>query len=247
MKIICVIGMGRSGTSLLAQILMRLGVYFGEPDELIGVTPQNERGQFEHKAISNILQGALCANGIDWWLTEKTVRSGWYSTMGAIEARRTIADQIRDLQLSADTASGETRIGIKDSRATLLLPLVDSVIKQPGCDIIPGTKSPAWAQSKPNHVVYLRCLRDPHAVAASVAQAAISGTAPTQRECFGIWANYYTAAREVSCLDVWFEDWFSDPGVQLARVNSYIGGDLSFDANKQAALDVIDPELRHHE
>lgn len=223
MKIVCIIGMGRSGTSLLAQILMRLGVYFGEPDELVGVTPQNVRGQFEHKRISNVLESCLRANGIDWWLTEKTILSGWYTSSGAEEARRTIADQVAGLRLATSTRPDKI-VGFKDSRATLLLPLIESALHR--------------------DVVYLRCLRSPHAVTASVAKAAIPGTAPTRRECYGIWANYYMAARAVSCLDVWYDDWFKSPAQQLERVAKHIGIER---VPEFEALAAIDPELCHHE
>lgn len=235
MKIVCIIGMGRSGTSLLAQILMRLGVYFGEPDELIGVTPNNARGQFEHKAISDILQGALVANGIDWWLTEKTIPSSWYSSESACEAGNAIQDYLIDLTRRAPADF----VGFKDSRATLLLPLVNSVL----------------ARRIPH--VYLRCLRYPRAVASSVIRALPPGVVLTQRECFSIWANYYTAIRALpkdienrlsNVLDVWYEDWFTLPGAQLQRVCKHLG--IPIDAELQAradeALDVIDPELRHH-
>ena len=240
MKIVCIIGIGRSGTSLLAQILSRLGAYFGEPDELIGPTTTNERGHYEHKAINTILESALAANGVSW-LTDKPIPADWYLSTGAIEAQQAILGHLGRLRGAAASLNSCGHpvgvLGFKNPRTALFLSLFRSVF--------------ASLQLDP---VYICCLRDPYAVAASVARVTPRAAATpevasvTLRECLGIWANYYALTRTVldyPVLDVWYEDWFTDPKRQLVSVKSHLGIDAIY-GDTLAALDVIDPELRHY-
>ena len=46
---VCIAGMHRSGTSMVARILSECGVYLGEPTELLPPAPDNVAGPFEHK------------------------------------------------------------------------------------------------------------------------------------------------------------------------------------------------------
>lgn len=241
MKIVCIIGMGRSGTSLLAQILSRLGVYFGEPDELIGPTPTNERGHYEYMAINTILESALAANGVSW-LTDQPIDADWYRRdTGAYEARWAIRGHLADIMERATRteARGQSEVvlGFKNPRTALFLPLFRNAFTSLRLD-----------------PVYLCCLRDPYAVAASVARvtprdaATPEVAAVTLRECLGVWANYYALTRTVldyPVLDVWYEDWFENPAEQLARVCSHIGTNLVY-GTMSAALGAIDPKLQHY-
>jgi hypothetical protein len=218
--------MGRSGTSLLCQILSRLGVYFGEPDELIKANALNERGFYEHAAINDTLESALKANDADW-LTDQPIPSAWFTSESAHVARKAIAGHLVDVSRPTNSNQGQI-LGFKNPRATLLLPLMDSVFRALNLD-----------------PVYLRCLRDPHEVHASINRIQSPRTrAFTLRETLAVWANYYTASHTVDAFDVWYEDWFSDATPrQLQRLLNQL--DVRTRVKFDRILDVIDPELRH--
>jgi len=66
--IICILGMHRSGTSVLARVLNLLGVYLGPPDRLMPAAPENPRGFWEHLDITRLndaLLGRLGGTALD--------------------------------------------------------------------------------------------------------------------------------------------------------------------------------------
>ena len=65
--IICVLGMHRSGTSLLARILNLIGVDLG-PDEVLTTEPvaDNPKGYWEHHEITAISDAILKRHGGSW-------------------------------------------------------------------------------------------------------------------------------------------------------------------------------------
>ena len=241
-KIICVIGMGRSGTSLACQILDKLGVYFGEPGELLPASPNNERGHWEHAGINGILEGALSSQGMSW-LTDRTVPRDWWTEDEAEPAYQDTKKHLKDL-LERASAIGNVTLGFKNPRTILFLPLFESVFQ--ALDLEP---------------VYIRCLRDPREVYASIKRTqSLEARTLTLRECYGIWSNYYIASQAVDALDVWYEDWFHDrehAGYQISRIAVYtssherITSELTAPVHhaQQAqiakAFEVIDPKLRH--
>jgi hypothetical protein len=66
MKVV-VLGMHRSGTSLMTGILNNLGFYIGEANELSGAGPENPKGFFERKDFRKINDTFLFSNDSDWY------------------------------------------------------------------------------------------------------------------------------------------------------------------------------------
>lgn len=64
---ICILGMHRSGTSLLTRILNLIGVYLGS-DEALTVEPAeaNPKGYWEHHEITSISDAILKRPGGSW-------------------------------------------------------------------------------------------------------------------------------------------------------------------------------------
>ena len=58
--------MHRSGTSLVASILNELGIYCGEPHELLPPAPDNISGFFERKDVKELNDQLLRENGFSW-------------------------------------------------------------------------------------------------------------------------------------------------------------------------------------
>ena len=50
-RVICALGMHRSGTSVVARMLNLLGVYLGTDQSVSGTSEDNPKGYWEHHAI----------------------------------------------------------------------------------------------------------------------------------------------------------------------------------------------------
>ena len=64
---IIVLGMHRSGTSCIGNLLTKLGVYFGDPSVSTGSSEQNRKGFFERRDLREICDAILQGAGRDWW------------------------------------------------------------------------------------------------------------------------------------------------------------------------------------
>ena len=61
-----ILGMHRSGTSLVTRVVNILGAYIGEEEELFLVKPDNPMGNCEHYAINSIHDRILMEMGRRW-------------------------------------------------------------------------------------------------------------------------------------------------------------------------------------
>jgi hypothetical protein len=139
--IICILGMHRSGTSLLTRILNLIGVDLGS-DEVLTTEPaaDNPKGYWEHHEIASISDAIIKRHGGSWD-KPPLLPQGW-ETAAAIDdlrhhAQQLIQDQFAEVQLW----------GWKDPRSCLTLPF--------------------WQQLLPD-MRYIICLRNPVDVARSL-------------------------------------------------------------------------------
>ncbi len=118
--VICIIGMHRSGTSMVARLLHQCGVYLGPDDQLLGPSSSNEDGHFEHTGFLTIDYALMRHFGGSWEFPPE-LEPGWERDAGLeqsrIEAKRLV-----------DTFSGKSPWGWKDPRATIFLPFWKSII-----------------------------------------------------------------------------------------------------------------------
>jgi hypothetical protein len=63
---VCITGMHRTGTSLVARSLASAGLYLGEDEELMPPAPDNPEGFFEHRAFVRLDDDLLEATGGAW-------------------------------------------------------------------------------------------------------------------------------------------------------------------------------------
>lgn len=139
--IICVLGMHRSGTSLLTRILNLIGVDLGS-EEVLTTEPvaNNPKGYWEHNEIVSISDTILKRYGGSWD-EPPILPPGW-------ETSTTLADlRDRATQLIHDQFAGVPLWGWKDPRSCLTLPF--------------------WQQMLPD-MRYIICLRNPVDVARSL-------------------------------------------------------------------------------
>jgi len=63
---IIILGMHRSGTSMLARLINMMGVYFGEDEDAIGTNNENPKGFWERQDIRTLNDSLLHSAGLDW-------------------------------------------------------------------------------------------------------------------------------------------------------------------------------------
>lgn len=118
--VVCVLGMHRSGTSLVARILNILGVHLGPQECLLQGLAENPKGFWEHQAILGINNEILARQGGSWH-SPPAFPSGWES-----------APELGDLRDRAHSViqadfGGADIWGWKDPRTCLTLPFWKSI------------------------------------------------------------------------------------------------------------------------
>lgn len=134
---IFVIGMHRSGTSMVASILQSLGVNLG-PDELLAPANQfNEAGYFENAPAVATNDAFLKENDLSW----RTLPA--IETKTTLQGVETLAASIQDVIKSLNTGRAWC---LKDPRLSYLLPYWASAVK-PASAIVCVRKPEAAAMS----------------------------------------------------------------------------------------------------
>ena len=138
---IAILGMHRSGTSVVAQLVQALGAYAGQPDELTPPDMFNPTGYWEHKDVVQLDTDTLAELHATWTDVEHADVAQLSSNKRAafVARAKTI---VRSLE-------GHGAFLLKDPRMALLFPLWREALREPVVVI-------AW--------------RDPAAVARSIAK-----------------------------------------------------------------------------
>src|SRR5688500_12432536 len=112
---VCIAGMHRSGTSMVARLLRAGGLWLGEADQLMPPRPDNQDGFWEHVGFVAINDDVLESLGGWWDYPPPDAHGGWEVAESA---------RVRpDLDKLAATFDGREPWGWKDPRTSLTLPL----------------------------------------------------------------------------------------------------------------------------
>lgn len=222
-RVVCVLGMHRSGTSAVTRAVVALGAYLGEEGELLAPAPDNPEGFWERRDVCALSGRILEALGTTWD-TAAPLPDGWPAAPGLEPLRR-------ELDALIGGVFGERPLWVwKDPRTCLLLPLWKQVLAARGVDL--GV---------------ICATRNPLDVAKSLQKR--DGIAPGRS--FGIWFNYTLSALQalwdVPAVFVSYDRFLEDPRGELRRCAAAL--DLPWPAGA-AALDAalasqVRPELRH--
>jgi hypothetical protein len=120
-KCILVLGMHRSGTSLITGLLNIFGVYLS--GNLISGREDNEKGFFEHSKIVDINDEILKELGSSWCGYEKFPKN-WLKNKIILEKKELIKNIILEDFGKLDL------FALKDPRISILLPLYLEVLKE---------------------------------------------------------------------------------------------------------------------
>lgn len=219
---IIILGMHRSGTSLAAGLMQRLGVDFGT--NMMPANETNPRGFYEplhivalHDEIFDVLKTS--------WDDPRPLPAGWENGEAVAACRRKLTAIVKK------DYAGKALWGIKDPRLSRLFPLWEKMLRNLGARIKVV-------------VVY----RDPREVAASL----YDRDDMDYRHALGLWSNYLLAAERATrghsraFVDgnALVRDWRAETEA-LAR---HLGLELAF-GDPKAVADAdrfASPDLFHH-
>jgi hypothetical protein len=110
-----VLGMHRSGTSLTAQLLSRLGWFLGSEEDLLGPRDDNQQGFFERADVQLLNDRMLRSLG-SWWDAPP-------SEDAVLAAAADHAGEVQSLVSGLTASAGARPYAIKDPRISLLWPI----------------------------------------------------------------------------------------------------------------------------
>ncbi len=210
-KVVVVLGMHRSGTSLTTNMLQSMGVTLG--DELIPGRKENPLGFFENsqfvaeiKSLEDVLgRRPFRPSGL------LPFPPDWLSRDEVVAGRKTLTGLLAESLKRTETGV----FGFKDPRTCRFLPLWQQVFEELGVEPL-----------------YLLALRHPRATAKSN----IARTSLTPQEADLIWMLHYSEAiihtgAQISVVAE-YERWFSDPETQASEVASALGLGDGYDPNR---------------
>lgn len=124
-KAVLVLGMHRSGTSLLSGLISKAGFYIGKT--VMSPAEDNPKGFFENQQIVNFNEQLLISLGLSWSSWQR-LPDGWQSLLDASEKEAAAA--------LIDEEFGDARlICIKDPRMCRLFPIWSEVLSEKEFDV----------------------------------------------------------------------------------------------------------------
>ena len=216
---IVVLGMHRSGTSLCADALGRLGVGIADQPD---AQPSNPRGQWERLEIverhDRILE--MFGRGFYSPLHDLPLPAGWWLKPEVAEIRREI---VGFLEQKRDAAAP---FGFKDPRTARLLPLWHQIFDELRID--------------PKIVL---CIRNPAQAARSLEQRDGLPADLGELRWYVYMAEIFRHLRNFPVCLIEYEEWFADAGDNLGKLARFLGLPQAESAPSQS--DIADRQLRH--
>lgn len=120
-RLVIILGMHRSGTSVVTQISQYMGAYLGGENELIAATRENPDGYFENTEITRINSHILHICGREWYSLKAIEIDN--RSLPIIAAKDELKNRIQKLFEKRDT------VAVKDPRIAVLLPLWEEILE----------------------------------------------------------------------------------------------------------------------
>jgi hypothetical protein len=250
---VCIGGMHRSGTSMVANLLRLCGLHLGPESEMLPAALDNPEGYWENVHFRNLNDEILGALG-GAFNAPPRLPPGWHE--------REILDPVREKAkaLFRELPAGEPW-GWKDPRNSLTLPFWLSLLPQLKVIIcvrhpfdVASSERRRWEQlyasNRPgvsSYPLYLAAWKvyDRVAGALSVRPRLI----PSYRHCFNVWKIYnqkiLAATGPENRLVTHYDSYFVNPEAELRRIFKFLSIRVS-DEQIGKSCSAISPELRHH-
>jgi hypothetical protein len=222
--IVCILGMHRSGTSLVSRLMNVLGLDLGPEEHLMEPNASNPAGHWESLPISEINEDIFVRLGGSW-AVPPPMPADWERSPELADLRR----QAREL-IAADFSDSDLW-GFKDPRTCLTAPF--------------------WQRLLPP-MRYLICLRNPIDVATSL-EGREEESVPFDQG-LELWFGYVRSSLSAAAGHphefVFYEDLMADPEPVVARLARFLGrsGPERNRARIRKAINVaVSESLWHHQ
>lgn len=218
--VVCVLGMHRSGTSVVTRVLNLLGVYLGSTPHLFGPRADNPTGFWEHAHLVAVNEEILARCGGSWH-EPPALAVGWERSSGLSDLRERVAALIEEEFVGAEPW------GWKDPRTCLTLPFWRSVLPP---------------------MVYVLCLRDPLSVARSLQARDGFGLEKGGRLWLTYVEAALAHTAGEPRLILFYEDLLADPDVEVRRLATFLGRDEEASRVEVRAgiSEYLRQEMQHH-
>lgn len=218
---VCITGMHRSGTSMVAHLLHKAGLNLGPESALMPASAENPDGYWEHREVVALNDDILSQLGAGWDCPPPAT-ADWSGP--ALTALRPRAERL----ISDLTAAPPW--GWKDPRSSLTLPFWQALL---------------------NPLPVVLVVRHPLEVASSLRERNGLSFALGLTLWRLAYERALAAAPATSRVLTHFDAYFADPAAELKRVVSGLGLDQTLDpaaavANTSAGDMVVRVRLRHH-
>jgi hypothetical protein len=190
---VCIAGMHRSGTSMVARILSECGVYLGGPDELLPPAEDNVAGHFEHQEFMQLNDEVLATLGGAWDVVPPRYAIWRRRRLGPLRARAAAL---------VDLMRPHAPWGWKDPRTSLTLPF--------WLDVVPDLR-------------LVVCVRDVVAVAHSLLGRDHSSELFGMRLWRAYNRRVLAASPRGRTLVTRYENYFDDAQAEIRRLVAFLG------------------------
>ncbi len=215
-NVICIIGMHRSGTSMVARLLNLCGLDLGPSEQFMEPNESNPLGYFENVNFTYKIDEALLAHFEGSWDNPPPLKEGW-------EYDPSLEQIVHEARLLLGTFSKSAHWGWKDPRATVLLPF--------------------WKLFIPD-LRFVICVRSPLEVAKSLARrdkmSIQKGVYLWNQYIRSAIRDTEGSPR----IFTFYEDFFKDAPGEIKRIVEFCG--LQMPDDLYSLYDVISSELKHH-
>ena len=222
-RIILVVGMHRSGTSLCAHVLNALGIDMADEP---GEAPSNPKGHWERSDIvalhDRILE--LFDRGYFTSLHDLSLPRGWWADHRVFPIKREIIALLK-LKLASRSS-----IGFKDPRTSRLLPLWQEILAELDAE-----------------VKFVLCLRNPVEVARSLHHRDRLPSEMGQCRWFIYMADIVDCLRDAEICTIEYERWFDEKSKNAAKLIRFLGleSETSRAVVADILSDIVDERLSH--
>jgi hypothetical protein len=213
--VVCITGMHRSGTSLIAQILHRSGPYLGPYRQLAQPAADNLDGYWEHPDFQQLNDDILTHFGGGWDLAP-SFPAGWADLPELEPLRQRARALIRQFD-------GQQFWGWKDPRSALTIPF--------------------WRSLIPDLKVVI-CVRNPLEVAQSLSRRGMSSRSFGLRLWQTYYERLLASTAPQDWIVTHYDTYFVDALAETKRVLSWLGIPASTKIIRRAG-DAVSDELRH--
>jgi hypothetical protein len=215
-RLFAVVGMHRSGTSLLTRLINIAGVDLGPDEALLDAQPDNPRGFWENSDVRELHDALLVRLGGRWW-NPPVLADGWELAPELDEYRMRAAAFAAGMRAASEVAAW------KDPRGSLLLPL--------------------W-QAATDVDATLIAIRHPAAVASSLQER--QGFAPELAADLWLRYTVAARRASPDGLLVGYDELVDNVEDTLQRIVTHLELKLPDGRVVEAAHREVDASLRHH-